>query len=336
MKKSKILSAFLMSLCLALSVGFLASCNPTEGSGSDSGSGNGGGTGGEFTGLTFTSSSSASIDEKSFTLSLDMKADKTLTLTAECTGEASSGGGGGFPGGGFPGGDFPFSATEMTGTAAVPATPFAGAAADGTDSSEEETDYSQYNFTQSGTWSEETGYGYTFVLNGETIHVNYDVYASVHYFYYAPSTTIDGTEATASSAVKMQSDMDTSYQKKLASDYEIYEARTCEYHFYGGAESSGGNLNVTDIYLMPDGSAVDMTGRDSITYKTGTWEEAGGVFTVTFDTTVLTSETSTDGNGYRFEYSGGSSGGPFGGSSSYFVYSEKADGTFYTSADFAA
>ena len=363
MKKAKILLSLLLGVALIGSAFGIAACNkkdpepdPKPGT-SD---------------LTFESSSAASIDEKAFELSLVMKADKTLALTAECTGEAQQGGGpggkgdkgdkgdkggeggeqpgdpeqGGEQGGEQPGG--PEQGGEQGGQqpggpeqggeqgGQQPGGPEQGgqpamladeAPSEGEDEEEEEIDYSKYNYTKSGTWSEEEGYGYIFVLDGETIHVNYDVYQSAHYFYYAPTATIDGKEVKAASAVRMSA-MDVSYQQKLAADYEIYEARTCTYHFYGGADSVGGNLNVTDLYLLPGGVAVDMTGRDSVSYSQGTWSEANGVITVKFgegeDEETYTSEKSTAGDGYRIDFG------------SYFIYTADKDGNFLGEEDFAA
>ena len=327
MKKAKILLSLLLGATLAVSVFGLAACADPADSGNTGSSGKPGGETDTASGLTFTAASAATIDEKSFTLSLSMDEDNTLTLTADCTGAAQSGGG---PGGGPGGGWGPMSSTQLLAENDAPAS--------GDSSAAEEVDYSKYSYTLSGSWTEDKGYGYVFTLGEDTIHVNYDVLASVHYFYYKPSATIDGEKQTASSAVKMQSGVDTAYQKELAADYEIYEARTCTYHFYGGvsgASGVGGNLNVTDIYLLPGGKAVDMTGRASITYTEGTWEEKEGTLTLNL-ANITAVEKSTDGKGYRLKYEKSGGGGPFGGGDPYYVYSEKADGTYYTEADFAA
>lgn len=311
MKKAKILLSLLLGAALFGTVLGLAACGPTDDPGKDPGTDPGTDPGGQTqtTELTFESESSAAIDEKAFDLSIVMKADKTLALTAECTGEAQQGGGPGGKGdkgdkGDKGGKDAPAAFAETS-----------------EEEPEEDIDYSKYSYTKSGSWSEEAGYGYIFELDGKTYHVNYDVYQSAHYFYYAPTATIDGQEVTASSAVRMSA-QDVSYQKKLAADYEIYEARECTYHFYGGADSVGGNLNVTDIYLMPDGTAIDLTGRDSITYTEGTWSEAGGVITVQLGDSTYTSEAAKAGNGYRINRG------------SYYVYTADANGEYLGEADF--
>lgn len=317
MKKAKILLSLLLGAALFGSVIGLSACGGTE----DEPGPNPGPGGTESTELTFESGSSASIDEKAFELSIVMKADKTLSLTAECTGKAQQGGGPGGPGDKGDKGDKGDEGGK--GEGGQPAL-FADETPGEGSEEEEEIDYGKYSYTKSGTWSEETGYGYIFNLDSETFHVNYDIYQSVHYFYYTPAAMIDGEVKTAASAVKMTSSVDAAYQQKLAADYQIYEARECTYHFYGGADSVGGNLNVTDLYLMPDGVAIDMTGRDSITYTKGTWSEKDGVITVVLGEDQYTSEAATTKKGYRINRG------------SYYVYTADENGEYLGEDDFAA
>lgn len=318
--KTKIVAAALIGVTAITGAALFSAC----GEGGETG---GGGDNKSSVILTFTSDSS-SIDEKAFDISVDVNEGGTLSLTAECTGAAASNNGpGGFPD--FGGGDFPDFGDTETETFGVNLADGDGQSEEGTSDGDEETiDYTVYNFTATGTWTEESGWGYTFILDGTTLHVNYDVYTASHYFYYAASTTIDGNRVTASSAVKYSAE-DTSYQKKLASDYETYEAKNCVYHFYGGAEGASGNLNVTDLYLLPDGKAADFTGRDTITYTDGTWVEDSSAHTLTVtlgDTVYEADYTNKDGKaGYRIN------------KGSYNLYASCSDGYEYydfTDADF--
>lgn len=297
-KKSKVLAALIAGVVLCATAGVMAGCNPDE---KEPGPVNPP----QKTELEFTSASSTTIDQKAFTVKFTVKENKVLSVVGECTGKAQSQGGPGGPGGGFPGG------------------PGGGQGGGQQEEEEDTTDYSTYSFTKTGSWDEKTGWGYTFTLDNETINVNYDVFTSEHYFYYAASTTIDNEVKTASSAVKYSA-ADSAYNKTLAADYKTYEEKNCLYHFYGGAEGAGGNLNVTDLYLLPQGVAVDLTGRDSKTYTKGTWTEdtAKHQITVTLGSSTMVTDYTNDKQdgkdktGYRLTKSVSS----MGGSSEYSIY----------------
>ena len=113
---------------------------------------------------------SVSIAEKAYNLSMDLNADNTLTLLGTCTGEAQQGGGPGDSGGSDSGGseeggeeETPGGGEDTPGGGGAPFSVTASAPADAGEDEEggETTDFSAYNFTISGTWSEETGWGYT-------------------------------------------------------------------------------------------------------------------------------------------------------------------------------
>ena len=203
-------------------------------------------------------------------------------------------------------------------------------------------DFSVYNFTVAGTWTEEKGYGYTFTIQSEIFHVNYDKNAGRHYFYYTPKATIGGEEKTGSQT-KMEA-KDSAYRKTLAADYKIYEERNAVYMFCGGQEGGSGNLSTAWIYLLPESKLASMSGTSNcISYNNvGSWSEDKANHVITMDingTAVVTNAyCDTPGKeGYRCSYAPASS-NPGGSSSAITMYAScdtsKCTWDQYTTEDF--
>lgn len=221
------LSALALSCVLAGSLCLFAGCEPSDDPGEEK----------DGPVLNFVATDSTNWDasvtfaEKAYNLSMDLNADNTLALVGTCTGEAQQGGGGsggpggsdsggseeeeggeeegpgggeegpggegGFPGGGEegPGGEGGFPGGEG---APFGVTTFAAADEGEAEEGDTTTDFSAYNFTIKGTWSEEKGWGYTLTMEDASktvIHVNFDKTSGRHYFYYYAAPTIDGTAA---------------------------------------------------------------------------------------------------------------------------------------------
>ncbi len=329
MKRFKMLSALALGCLLAGSLCVLTGCGPKEDEPGDP----------DAAVLNFVATdgtnwdASVTIAQKTYNLSMDLNADKTLELVGTCTGEAQQGGGPGGPGGGFP-----FSAAAQE-TGAVTF------AEEGEEDEGGSSDFAAYNFTIGGSWSEEAGWGYTLNMDDAkdtVIHVNFDTTSGRHYFYYYAAPTVDGT-AAEETLVRMEA-KDSSYRKTLDANYKIYEERTCTYMFRGGQEGGSGNLASGYIYLMPDGSVVSLSGTsNSLTYSgKGSWSEdkTNHVITMDVNGTAYTTDAYCDiagKEGYRMQYKPASS-GPGGGSSSMTLYASCDPSQFtwdkYTDKDF--
>lgn len=374
MKRTKMLSALALSCVLAGSLCLFAGCGPSDDPGDDK----------DGPVLNFVATDSTNWDasvtfaEKAYNLSMDLNADNTLALVGTCTGEAQQGGGGsggpggsdsggseeeeggeeegpgggeegpggegGFPGGGEegPGGEGGFPGGEG---APFGVTTFAAADEGEAEEGDTTTDFSAYNFTIKGTWSEEKGWGYTLTMEDASktvIHVNFDKTSGRHYFYYYAAPTIDGT-AAEETLVRMEA-KDSDYRKTLDPNYAIYEERECTYMFRGGQEGGSGNLSSAYIYLMPDGSVISLSGTsNNRSYSAkGSWSEdkANHVITMDVNGTACTTDAYCDiagKEGYRMQYTAASS-GPFGGSSAMTLYASCDPSKFtwdkYTSTDF--
>lgn len=244
------------------------------------------------------------FDSKKFKLSLDLNKDKTLSLKGTCSGKAASGGQGGGPGGpGGPGGGFP------GGPGGAPA------AEEETEPEEDTTDYSQFNFTIPGTWTEEAGWGYTLKFtDGKNTEIvaNYDKTSGRHYFYYYMTPKIGETTA-AETQVKFEA-KDSAYRKTLNAKYVVNEERNATYMFRGGQEGGSGNLSMGYVYLLNGGGVVSRSGTsNNLSYNNkGSWSENKQTHVITMDINGTAYETDaycdTAGReGYRmiFKSSGG-------------------------------
>ncbi len=244
------------------------------------------------------------INEKdynlTYNLSLDLKKDKTLKLTGVCksgsekTQGGNTGGGPGGPGG--PGGMPMMVAEAEGGESETPAI----------------TDWTPYNFTMNGTWSEEAGWGYTVKIDNTTIKVDYDLIQGRHNFYYYIAPTINNKKAEEV-LVQMQA-KDSEYRKTLASNYETYHKKESKYELYAGGDKS--KLN---IYLMEDKTVASYSGSGSSQSFSGkgSWsiDEATHTMTITSAGKTYVSNDFVEGVGYRFSGLSAGSSGPGGGSS---------------------
>ena len=123
------------------------------------------------------------------------------------------------------------------------------------------------NFTKTGSWTLEKGYGYTVTLDGETTKTNYDKASARHIFYV---NVKNGNESAG--LVEFQG-KDTNFRKELAADYQDFEVRDAEYVFEAYTIGNN-NPNSTHLYLEKDGTANALTYQGSSpTYKRGTWKK---------------------------------------------------------------
>lgn len=184
------------------------------------------------------------------------------------------------------------------GTAVLNAT-CAGAGATGEPDSRE--DFSANDFSKSGAWTKEEGYGYEITLDGYTTKTDYDKASARQYIY----IVIDNGGATSGLVQLMAKD--TSFRTEIAEDYDIFEARDAYLTFSATGNSGNGNATQTKVYLEKDGSAnalVQMGASPS--YTRGTWtENADKSLTVDLNGAKLASYCGDPGReGYRLTYNG--------------------------------
>lgn len=299
MKKSKKLISFLMVTAVAAAAFAFASCEPTE---DDTGKTNDPVL--EFVAADKTNwDKEITLAQKTYTMSLKLNADKTLALVATCTGESASGGGQG--GGGGSGESAAYKVKENAEGEGVGENP---------DGGEENTDYTMYDFTINGSWTEEKGWGYTLNFNDSsktTIVADFDTTMGRHYFYYYMSPVIAGTQASETQ-VQFQA-KDSQYRKTLDSNYVINAERTSTYMFHGGGfDAQTGNKAEVKIYLLKNGGiAVYAESGSELTFTgKGSWSEdtTNHVITLDVNGSKMTTNAycSTVGKeGYRMVYSTG-------------------------------
>ncbi len=81
------------------------------------------------------------------------------------------------------------------------------------------------NFTLTGTWTYDTGYGYTVTIGDYTTKTDYDK-ASARQVFYAQITANGAT----SDLIQFQG-KDTAFRKEIAADYEDFEIRDAAFVF---------------------------------------------------------------------------------------------------------
>lgn len=202
------------------------------------------------------------IGDYSYTLAVNFKDGGSLELTATCTGAAQvqqqQQGGPGIPGvNNSQGESEPTPApTEMTAT-----------------------EKAAQNFTKTGSWELEAGYGYTVTIDGYTTKTNYDKASARHIFY------AEIKNGGASSGLVQFQGKDTGFRSGIAADYQDFELRDAAYIFEEVDTSGNNNPNATHLYLEKDGSANALTYQGSTpTYKRGSWtENADKSLTVTIN-----------------------------------------------------
>lgn len=273
-----------------------------------------------------------------FTLAIHLNEDGTLLLEGVCVGEAPEEQ---MPGGGNIGED---DGQDMPQEETLQEKTEQGNAENGNaeNGGEDNEDFSKYDFEIEGTWSYETGWGYTLSFDDgqdTTITANFDKASSRQYFYYEMEPTIGGQKAERTQ-VQFQAE-DREFRSEMAADYVTAEERNAKYIFEGKGNSATGNAIKTQVYCEEDGSLAILTqSGSSTTYSTGTWKEDETVHQLTItadgeDTIAYYSETAEK-QGYCLIVT--SSGGP-GPSSFLLAYCSLTDGVGagdFTEDDFPA
>lgn len=199
------------------------------------------------------------IGDYQYTLAVNFAKGGTLTLTGTCTGRKQAEAQRGGPGGS---GNSDEETTEAT-----------------TQPELTDSEKAALNFTLTGTWTYDTGYGYTVTIGDYTTKTDYDK-ASARQVFYAQITANGAT----SDLIQFQG-KDTAFRKEIAADYEDFEIRDAAFVFEYVQTSSNNNPNSTHLYLEKDGSANALTYQGSSpTYKRGSWKEnADKSLTLTMD-----------------------------------------------------
>lgn len=243
-------TAIVLTLCLLL----LAGCTPGGENPSTSAPVNSGKQ------LSFVAADKTNWDKEvtigdyKYTLAVNLKEGGALELVGTCTGRYEAQAGGNNTGGSG-GSDAETEATEAT---EPPAT-----LAPMTDSEKE-----AQNFTKTGTWEYEKGYGYTLTIDGYTTKTNFNKASGRHYFY------ADITHNGATVSLQEFQGKDSDFRKEIAADYEDFEIRDAKLSFYATGTTGNGNASATKLYLEKDGSvnSIAISGS-STTYERGTWKE---------------------------------------------------------------
>lgn len=220
------------------------------------------------------------IGDYQYTLAVNFAKDGTLTLTGTCTGRKQAEAQRGGPGGS---GNSDEETTEAT-----------------TQPELTDSEKAALNFTLTGTWTYDTGYGYTVTIGDYTTKTDYDK-ASARQVFYAQITANGAT----SDLIQFQG-KDTAFRKEIAADYEDFEIRDAAFVFEYVQTSSNNNPNSTHLYLEKDGSANALTYQGSSpTYKRGSWKEnADKSLTLTMDGKDYTADYCdvSGKEGYRITY----------------------------------
>ncbi len=154
---------------------------------------------------------------------------------------------------------------EEGGTVTMTAT-CAGAGPSGEPESAE--DFSEHDFTQTGSWTKEEGYGYTVTLGDYTTKTDYDKASARQYMY------IEIKNGEDTSGLVQLLAKDTNFRKEIASDYDLFEVRDAKYTFKANGAAGNGNATQTRIFLEEDGTANCITQMgSSTTYSRGDWSE---------------------------------------------------------------
>ena len=177
-------------------------------------------------------------------------------------------------------------------------------------------DLAAHNWSVSGTYVLEKGYGYVISFNDQwnsVIHADFDKVEGRHEFYY--NVNIENK----SSIVKFQA-KDPTFKNTLAKDYKKWDERDSKYIFMAKATGNNGSLATAYLYLHKDGSAVinapQNRGVDRDLTFGLTWEEANGSITLKNGNKTYQSKASVNAEhpGFWIDYEGYS-----------FLYSAKED-----------
>ena len=163
-------------------------------------------------------------------------------------------------------------------------------------------DLASHNWTLTGTYKLEKGYGYVLSLNDENksvIHADFDKYEGRHEFYY--NVNIEGK----SSLVKFQA-KDPTFYKTLAKDYAKWDERDSKYIFKATATGNNNSKATAYMYLHNDGSVVlnSPSGANRTVSYGPTWSEENGKIVLKDgeNTYEAVASVNKDHPGYRLVY----------------------------------
>ncbi len=216
------------------------------------------------------------VGSHKYQFDIELKADNNVNFAATCTGKVQSGG----QGGGFPG--------------------FGANGTDATSSAEEETDFTKYNFSYSGTWTLEEGYGYKIDLKDKAlsvIHTSYDTTQGRHQFYY--NVTTDEGSATTLFQYK-----DSAFRKSLAKDYKTWDERDSQYIFVAETAGNNNSIALSYLYFHSDKSVVYNYASGSSRKATlgMTWKMEDNIPVLVSGKDEIKPDVALDGKGYRLAY----------------------------------
>jgi len=166
-------------------------------------------------------------------------------------------------------------------------------------------DLEQYNWSVSGTYVYEKGYGYKITFNDEgktVIHTDFDKTEGRHGFYY--NVKIGETSSMLHFQAK-----DPTFKDSLAKDYKKWDERDSTYIFY--AKATGNNNSVATAYMYLHGSDNSVvlntpSGADRSVSFGMTWEEKDNKVIIHDGATEYVADKSVNAEhpGYRLIYSG--------------------------------
>lgn len=190
------------------------------------------------------------IGDYAYTVSVNFNEDGTLAVVGTCVdrAQAQSGGQGG-PGGSGGGEseetDPPETQAPMT-----------------------DAEKAAQNFTKTGTWVYETGYGYTVTIDGYTTKTNWNKASGRHYFYAELNHN-----GVSTGLIQFQG-KDSDFRKEVAADYVDFEERDAKLIFTTTGTTGNGNASSTFLYLENDGTVNSVVNSgSSTTYTRGAWVE---------------------------------------------------------------
>jgi|GEM_PF-2505338 len=311
MKTTKLLGKCLLAMLLAVALLLPGCSNSSEGQSSQTEQ-SGQASDAEENVLEFVAADKTnwdkevSIDGYAFTMAVNLAQDGSFKLDATCVGKAAAevqqGGGWGTPGG---------SAEDESSEEESSAE----------ESSMTDEEKAAKNFSKSGTWTKEEGYGYTLSFeDGQTVKTDFDKASSRQYFY----AEIEGAGLTQFQA------KDTAFRSEIASDYEEFEIRDAKYIVSASGTTMTGNASTLKVYFENDGTVNSISNEgSSTTYTRGTWseDEAAHVLTMVMDGAETTSAYCdvAGKEGYRLVYDG---------NTMYIPLADGVDVNVYTDEDF--
>ena len=234
-----------------------------------------------FVAVTQTSwDAETTIGKHKYTLGVAFQEGNKAVLTGTCTAQVVEQKGGG--GSGRIRMDGPTETDDSTSVAEA--------------SSESPEELATHNFTKTGTWAEETGYGYTVTFDSKLYHVDFNKQEGRQEFYYTVATD------EGSASVKFQA-KDPDYRSKLAADYQIWDIRDAQYLFTAEVTGNNNSVALAYLYCHTDGSVIRNTanGSQREVSEIGTWALNGTEFSIAQDGKKVVADNSNNSSrqGYR-------------------------------------